>query len=104
MNKTRRKPTTGRQSPTLFDKWHGIFYMPSRTDEAGHTKAFDDSQPQKAVWLTTTTESSVIDNHRKQGVIDNNHRKQGVIDNHRKQGVIDNNHRKQGVIDNNHRK
>ena len=42
MNETRRKPTTGRQSPTLFDKWHGIFYMPSRIDEAGHTKAFDD--------------------------------------------------------------
>ena len=41
MNETRRKPTTGRQSPTLFDKWHGIFYMPSRIDEAGHTKAFD---------------------------------------------------------------
>ena len=33
--------TTGRQSPSLFDKWHGIFYMPSRIDEAGHTKAFD---------------------------------------------------------------
>ena len=29
MNETRRKPTTGRQSPSLFDKWHGIFYMPS---------------------------------------------------------------------------
>ena len=42
MNETRRKPTTGRQSPTLFDKWHGIFYMPSRIDGAGHTKAFDD--------------------------------------------------------------
>ena len=41
MNETRRKPTTGRQSPSLFDKWHGIFYMPSRIDEAGHTKAFD---------------------------------------------------------------
>ena len=38
MNETRRKPTTGRQSPSLFDKWHGIFYMPSRIDEAGHTK------------------------------------------------------------------
>ena len=24
-----------------FDKWHGIFYMPSRIDEAGHTKALD---------------------------------------------------------------
>ena len=36
-----RKPTTGRQSPSLIDKWHGIFYMPSRIDEAGHTKAFD---------------------------------------------------------------
>ena len=41
MNESRRKPTTGRQSPSLFDKWHGIFYMPSRIDEAGHTKAFD---------------------------------------------------------------
>ena len=41
MNETRRKPTTGRQSPSLFDKWHGIFYMPSRIDEAGHTKVFD---------------------------------------------------------------
>ena len=40
MNETRRKPTTGRQSPSLVDKWHGIFYMPSRIDEAGHTKAF----------------------------------------------------------------
>ena len=44
MNEARRKPTTGRQSPTLFDKWHGIFYMPSRIDEAGHTKAFDVSR------------------------------------------------------------
>ena len=41
MNETRRKPTTGRQSPSLSDKWHGIFYMPSRIDEAGHTKAFE---------------------------------------------------------------
>ena len=41
VNETRRKPTTGRQSPSLFDKWHGIFYMPSRIDEAGHTKASD---------------------------------------------------------------
>ena len=41
MNNTRSKPTTGRQFPSLFDKWHGIFYMPSRIDEAGHTKAFD---------------------------------------------------------------
>ena len=24
MNETRRKPTTGRQSPSLCDKWHGI--------------------------------------------------------------------------------
>ena len=24
----------------LFDEWHGIFYMPSRTDTARHTKAF----------------------------------------------------------------
>ena len=57
MNETRRNPTTGRQSHSLFDKWHGILYMPSRTgiprvwayqglwlpshtDMAGHTKAF----------------------------------------------------------------
>ena len=40
MNETRRKPTTGRQSRSLCDKWHGIFYIPSRIDEAGHTKAF----------------------------------------------------------------
>ena len=40
MNETRRKPTTWRQSPSLFNKWHGIFYMPSRIDTAGHTKAF----------------------------------------------------------------
>ena len=26
--------------PTLFDKWHGIFYIPSRTDTVGHTNAF----------------------------------------------------------------
>ena len=41
MNDTRRKPTTGRQSPSLFDKCHGIFYMPSRIDTAVHTKTFD---------------------------------------------------------------
>ena len=34
MNETRRKPTTGRQSPSLFDKWARIFYMPSRIDTA----------------------------------------------------------------------
>ena len=39
-DETRRNPTTGRQPPSLFDKWHGIFYMPSRIDKAGHTKAF----------------------------------------------------------------
>ena len=27
-----RKPAMGTQCPTLFDKWHGMFYMPSRTD------------------------------------------------------------------------
>ena len=27
------------ESETAY-KWHGIFYMPSRIDEAGHTKAF----------------------------------------------------------------
>ena len=36
-----REHTTGRQSPSLFDKWHKIFYMPSRIDDAGHTKTFD---------------------------------------------------------------
>ena len=41
INETRRKSTTGRQSPSLCDKWHRIFYMPSRTGTAGHTKAFD---------------------------------------------------------------
>ena len=41
MNETRRKPTTGRQSPSLIDKWHGIFYMPSRIDTGEQTKAFD---------------------------------------------------------------
>ena len=41
MNETRSNPTTGREPPSLVDKWHGIFYMPSRTDTAGHTKAFD---------------------------------------------------------------
>ena len=40
MNETGRKPTTGTRCPTVFYKWHGIFYMPSRTDTAGHTKAF----------------------------------------------------------------
>ena len=30
-----------RQSPSLFDKWHGIFHMPSRIDTAVLTKAFD---------------------------------------------------------------
>ena len=37
MNETRRKPATGKQSPSLFDKWHRILYMPSHTDRAGHT-------------------------------------------------------------------
>ena len=27
LNETRRKPTTKTRYPTLFDKWHGIFYM-----------------------------------------------------------------------------
>ena len=36
MNETRRKPATGRQPPSLFDKWHGIFYMLSHTVTAGH--------------------------------------------------------------------
>ena len=37
---TRGKPTTRTQRPTLFDMGQGIFYMPSRTDTAGHTNAF----------------------------------------------------------------
>ena len=41
MNKTRRTPTTRTRCPTLFDKWRGVFYMPSCTDTAGHTRAFD---------------------------------------------------------------
>ena len=36
-----RKPTTGTWCPTLFYKWHGITYMPSHTDTAGHTKVID---------------------------------------------------------------
>ena len=40
MNETSGKPTTGTWCSTLFNKWHGIFYMPSYTDTAGH-KAFD---------------------------------------------------------------
>ena len=36
MNKTRRKPTTGGQSLSPFNKWHGISYMPSYTGTAGH--------------------------------------------------------------------
>ena len=35
-NETRRKPTTGTRCPIRFYKWPGIFYMPSRTDTAGH--------------------------------------------------------------------
>ena len=46
MNETRRTPTTGRQSPSLFYKWHGILYMSSRTGTAGHTRAFDYPVPQ----------------------------------------------------------
>ena len=30
MNETKRNPTTGTRCPTLYDKWHGIFYMPIR--------------------------------------------------------------------------
>ena len=74
MNETRRKPTTGRQSPTLFDKWHGIFYMPSRIDEAGHTKAFDDpvaehwgeNQRAKRSLVGHTYESEIQEEKRKQ--------------------------------------
>ena len=40
-NDPRRKPTPRTRCPTLFDKWHRIFYMPSRRDAAGHTKACD---------------------------------------------------------------
>ena len=37
---TWRKPTTATQCPTLFNKWHGIFYMPSRTDTAYSVTSF----------------------------------------------------------------
>ena len=30
-NGTRRKPTTGTRCPTLFDKWHGIYYCSNIT-------------------------------------------------------------------------
>ena len=40
MNETRKKPTIGTRCSTLFGRWHGIFYMSSRTDTAGHTRAF----------------------------------------------------------------
>ena len=60
MNETRRKPTTGRQSPSLFDKWHGIYYMPSRIDEAGHTKAFDYPVAEHCIDLQTTSGNPVL--------------------------------------------
>ena len=43
MNETRREPTTGRQSPSLFDKWHGISYNYAQSHRHGWTyhKAFD---------------------------------------------------------------
>ena len=50
MNETRRKPTTGARCPTLFERWHVIFYMPSRTDTAGHTKAFIFTQSHRHGW------------------------------------------------------
>ena len=37
MNETRRTSTTGTRCPTLSDKWHWIFYMPSRINTTGHT-------------------------------------------------------------------
>ena len=52
MNEIRRKLTTGRQSPPLFAKWHGIFYMPSRID-----KAFD--YPVAEHWAETEMFSPV---------------------------------------------
>ena len=36
-----RTPNTGTRCRTPFDKWYGIFYVPSRTITAGHTKDFD---------------------------------------------------------------
>ena len=44
MMMTRRaegNPPPGHNTLLFFDMWHGIFYMPSRIDMAGHTKAFD---------------------------------------------------------------
>ena len=53
MNETRRKPTTGRQSPSLFDKWHGIFYMPSRIEPtSAHTY---ESEIQRSTTYATPT-------------------------------------------------
>ena len=57
-HETRRKPTTGRQSPSLIDKWHGILYMPSRIDEAGHTKAFESNEE------LPTNRTIIHSNHR----------------------------------------
>ena len=42
MNETRMKPITGMRCPTLFDKWHGNFSIPSHPDTAGDTKGFED--------------------------------------------------------------
>ena len=40
MNKTRRTLPPGHDALLFKKKWHGIFYMSSRTGMAGHTKAF----------------------------------------------------------------
>ena len=35
----------------LLDKWHGIFYMPSRKDTVGHTKVFHNTRSHRYVIL-----------------------------------------------------
>ena len=40
MNETRRKPTTGTQCYTLFERCHAFVYAQSHKT-AAHTKAFD---------------------------------------------------------------
>ena len=62
MNETRRKPTAERQSPSLFDKWHGNFHMPSRTGTAGHTRAFDN--PVTEHWGESRNVQSMWDSNR----------------------------------------
>ena len=65
MNETRRKPTTGRQSPSLCDKWHGI-HPPRRAPirlrdqikaELGRMTALDVIRPinEPTDWVSSIT-------------------------------------------------